>query len=80
MKHFMIRYRFANGTTEDWHREIARFIAAIDNDPELKGRISYRCMKNRDDANYMHLAAAAGDKHVALEWLIAADAERPPHR
>jgi hypothetical protein len=26
------------------------------------------------------LEAAAGDKHVALEWLIAADAERPPHR
>jgi hypothetical protein len=25
------------------------------------------------------LEAAAGDKHVALEWLIAADAERPPH-
>jgi hypothetical protein len=27
------------------------------------------------------LEAVAGDKHVALEWLIAADAERPPlHR
>jgi hypothetical protein len=26
------------------------------------------------------LEAAAGDKHVAFEWLIAADAERPPHR
>jgi hypothetical protein len=63
MKHFMIKYRFANGTTEDWHREIARFIAAIDNDAELKGRIVYRCMKNRDDADYFHLAAAA-DEHA----------------
>ena len=49
MKHFMIKYRFANGTTEEWHREIGRFIAALDIDPGLKGKISYRCMKNRDD-------------------------------
>src|SRR3981189_2868241 len=64
MKHFMIKYQFANGTTADWHQEIARFIAAIDNDPELKGRIIYRCMKNRDDANYMHLAAAADEQAI----------------
>ena len=49
MKHFMIKYQFANGTTEEWHREIGRFIAALDNDPELKGRIIYRCLRNRDD-------------------------------
>jgi len=24
MKHFMIKYQFANGTTEEWHREIGR--------------------------------------------------------
>jgi hypothetical protein len=64
MKHFMIKYRFANGTTEEWHREIARFIAALDNDPELKGRIIYRCLRNRDDANYFHLASAADDAAV----------------
>ena len=57
MKHFMIKYQFANGTTEEWHREIERFIAALDSDPELKGKISYRCMKNRDDSSYVHLAA-----------------------
>ena len=28
MKHFMIKYRFANGATTEWHREIGRFIAA----------------------------------------------------
>jgi len=33
MKHFMIKYQFANGTTEEWHREIGKFIAAINNDP-----------------------------------------------
>ena len=64
MKHFMIKYQFANGTTEDWHREIGRFIAALDNDPELKGRIIYRCMKNRDDSSYFHLASAADDQAV----------------
>ena len=64
MKYSMIKYQFTNGTTEDWHREIDRFIAAIEADPELKGRISYRCMKNADDKNYMHLAAAADDAAV----------------
>ena len=64
MKHFMIKYQFAHGATEDWHREIARFIAALDNDPDLKGKIVYRCMKNRDDASYFHLAAAADEQAV----------------
>jgi hypothetical protein len=66
MKHFMIKYKFAHGTPEEWHREIARFIAALDNDPELKGRIIYRCMKNRDDSSYFHLASAADDAAVKV--------------
>jgi hypothetical protein len=64
MKHFMIQYQFANGTPEEWHREVGRFIAALDNDAELKGRIIYRCMKNRDDANYFHLASAVDDAAI----------------
>src|SRR5437899_9581001 len=64
MKHFMIKYQFANGTTEDWHREIGRFISALNNDPELKGKITYRCMKNRDDTSYYHLAAAADEQAI----------------
>jgi hypothetical protein len=64
MKHFMIKYQFANGTPEEWHREVARFIAALDTDPELKGKISYRVMKNRDDTSYFHLAAAADEAAV----------------
>ena len=64
MKYSMIRYQFANGTTEAWHRDVARFIAALDGDPELKGRISYRVMKNRDDSSYFHLAGAADDAAV----------------
>lgn len=61
MKHFMIEYQLGNGTAEEWHREIDRFIAALDDDRELKGKISYRCMKNRDDSSYYHLAAAAAE-------------------
>jgi hypothetical protein len=64
MKHFIIKYQFKNGTTADWHREIATFISALDGDGELRGRISYRVMKNRDDASYFHLATAADDQAV----------------
>jgi hypothetical protein len=71
MKHFMIRYQFANGPREEWDREIARFISALDNDPELKGKIGYRVMKNRDDASYFHLASATDDE--AIKALQARD-------
>jgi hypothetical protein len=67
----MIKYQFANGPSEEWHREIGRFIAALDNDPELKGKITYRVMKNRDDTSYYHLAAAADDG--AIKTLQAKD-------
>jgi len=40
------------------------FIAAIDNDPALQGKISYRCMKSRDGSDYYHLAAAADDQAI----------------
>jgi hypothetical protein len=64
MKYSIIKYQFASGTPELWHREVARFIAAIEGDAELKGRISYRCMKNRDDSSYFHLAGAADEAAV----------------
>lgn len=71
MKYSMIQYQFANGTPEDWHREIARFIASLDSDPDLKGKILYRVMKTRDDSNYFHLAAAADD--AAIKTLQSRD-------
>jgi hypothetical protein len=64
MKHFMIKYQFANGTPEQWHGEVEKFISALDSDPDLKGKIRYRVMKNRDDASYFHLAAAADEQAV----------------
>jgi hypothetical protein len=65
MKHFLIKYRFTHGTREAWHQEIARFIAALEADEALKGRISYRCMRIKNETNdYYHLAAAADDQTV----------------
>lgn len=58
MNHFLIKYRLTNGTAEAWHEEVARFISALDNDLDLKGKIRYRCMKSRDDARYWHFAGA----------------------
>jgi hypothetical protein len=57
----MITYEFKTGTPEAWHEEIARFIAALENDPVVKGRISYRCMKAKQGTRYYHLAATADD-------------------
>lgn len=64
MKYFLIKYRFQNGTETDWHQEIGRFIAALDSNPALKGKISYRCMKERDGAGYYHLAGAVDEQAI----------------
>ena len=66
MKHFLIRYRFTNGTEAEWHQAIAQFISALDDDPDLKGKISYRCMKIRDDSAYYHLAAATDEQAIKV--------------
>ena len=57
MKQFLIKYRFQNGSQETWHGDIAEFIAALDSDPELRGRIGYRCFRGRDGTDYYHLAS-----------------------
>lgn len=62
MKQFLIKYRFQAGSEADWHRDIAAFIAAIDSDPKLKGRIGYRCFKVRNSADYYHLASPKDDQ------------------
>jgi hypothetical protein len=65
MKHFLIRYRFEHGSPAEWHAEIGRFIAALDADPELSSKISYRAMRLRDDdTSYLHLAAAVDEAAV----------------
>jgi hypothetical protein len=68
MKQFLIKYRRTEGSTEDWHREIAKFIAAIDADPALRGKVGYRCMKAREGADYFHIATVHDDSgRVALQ-------------
>jgi len=64
MKYFMIKYRFQDGAEAAWHRDIEAFIAALDGDPGLKGKIAYRCMKRRDGADYYHLACAADEAAI----------------
>src|SRR5882762_2269988 len=71
MKHFLIKYRLTNGAKEQWHQDIAAFIAALQSDPALKGKISYRCMKSREGLDYYHLASAADDQ--AIKTLQAQD-------
>jgi hypothetical protein len=66
MKYFLIKYRFKNGSEDEWHQNIARFIAALDADPALSGRVSYRCMKAREGSDYYHVAAAADEDAVKM--------------
>jgi hypothetical protein len=64
MKHFMIRYRFKQGSKDDWHRAIADFVAAIEGHPALEGKILYRVVNVRGSDQYYHLAAAADDQAI----------------
>ena len=64
MKYFLIKYRLQNGSQDAWHHDIAEFISALDGDPALQGKISYRCMKGRDGSDYYHLAAAADEQAI----------------
>jgi hypothetical protein len=63
MKHFLIKYRLKNGSQDAWHQEITEFISALDGDPALQGKISYRCMKSGSD--YYHLAIAVDDQAIS---------------
>jgi len=66
MKRFLIKYTFGleAAAVEAWHGRVGEFIAALDADPVLKGRVTYRCMKARDGADYYHLAEAVDDAAV----------------
>ena len=66
MKHFLIKYRLRHGSAEDWHRQIAEFVSALDTDPDLKGRITYRVLKPVGGDEYYHLATAMDDEAVAI--------------
>jgi len=66
MKHFLIKYRRKPDADPAWHEQIAEFISRLNADPELSGKIHYRCMKTRDGSDYYHLAAAADDQAIKV--------------
>jgi hypothetical protein len=64
MKRFLIKYRRQSTPQEAWHRDIVEFIATLDADPALQGKISYSCMKSRDGSDYYHFATAVDEQAV----------------
>jgi hypothetical protein len=66
MRQFMIHYRRASGDDADWHAEIGRFIAALDADPALSGKIGYRVVKRRDEPEYFHIATVHDEAAVKV--------------
>ena len=63
MKHFLIKYRLKDGSEADWRRHIETFIAAVEADKVLSGRIGYRCMKaDNGSGEYYHLASTADEE------------------
>jgi hypothetical protein len=66
VKQFLITYRVKDGLEDRRRQEIAAFIAAIDADPELRGRVSYLCMKRSSGPEYYHIATVTDDAAVGL--------------
>jgi len=62
MQQFIISYTFTEGSEEEWHATIAKFIQNLETHPELKGRISYRCLKAKGGLDYYHLATVADEE------------------
>ena len=63
MIYSLIEYRLKE-PSEAWEGEVLAFIHAIDREPSLRGRVSYRCLRHQDSVTYCHLAAAVDDSAV----------------
>jgi hypothetical protein len=63
MVYSLIRYTIIE-PSEEWEREVLAFIRAIDCDTSLRGRVSYRCLKETDGLSFCHVAAAVDDAAV----------------
>jgi hypothetical protein len=61
--HSLIRYTLSE-PSDEWECEVLAFIRAIDSDASLRGRVSYRCLKETDGVSFCHLAAAVDDAAV----------------
>ena len=58
MVYSQIRYTL-NTPSELWEQEVMAFIEAVDSDPSLSGRISYRSFKGADGVSFYHMSGAA---------------------
>ena len=63
MIYSLIRYT-VEAPNEEWEREVLAFIQAIDGEASLRGRLSYRCLKESDGVSFCHIAAAVDDSAV----------------
>jgi hypothetical protein len=66
VKYFLIEYHFKEGSVEEYHKDIELFISELDADPELRGRISYRCLKGVKDSAYHHLACVPDEQTLKI--------------
>ncbi len=66
MKRLLIRYRLREGAEESWRQEIARFVEALDSDPDVRGKISYRVIQVQGSSEYYHLVTAADDEAIKM--------------
>src|ERR1700722_18145990 len=58
MVYSQIRYTL-HTPSEEWEREVVAFIDAVECDPSLSGRISYRSYKGPDGVSFCHMSGAA---------------------
>jgi hypothetical protein len=64
MNQSIISYTFKGGDRDAWHREVAAFIGQLNTDSYLKGRIAYRCLREKNGDRYFHLATAVDSEAV----------------
>ena len=67
MKRFLIQYTFKlePEAEQAWHARVNEFIAELDRDPVLSGKVKYRCLKGNGTA-YYHLAEVADEAANAV--------------
>lgn len=71
MPQSIIAYTFRSGSEDEWRRRIATMVGQMNADPDLKGRIAYRVLKERSGQRYWHVASAVDD--AALKALQSKD-------
>lgn len=71
MPQSIIAYTFKTGSEDEWRSSITTMVGQMNADPDLKGRIAYRVLKERAGQRYWHIASAVDD--AALKALQGKD-------